>query len=615
MTFSLESFESACYKRQHEIAGQELASLLQDLDSHFGDFGSGFQAKALQGLGPQEFNAHFVTRICAAISCLFSDADFQFSKDWQKRTFELHRWLSALFATSPFHNADPVLRSLQLVTEGNAPELTVNLSDLHKFCTLYTQESEVELDLDAMWRQAPLLTASLCLSLMSPRFLGTRAAHAKREVLLQWLPSKLAEIERIEDLPFGIMHDVYMHCSYADARNKHDIKKAINGLIRSYLLREGVTDRVNQNQKITPNPTKGKPVILVVMEWFNSSHSVYRTHSRSLLALRERFHVVAMGMAMAVDAAGRAVFDEFIEIDGTLPLLDQVRSVRQQADALQPSVFYCPAVGMFPLTIFLANVRFAPIQVVALGHGASTMAECMDYYVLDEDFIGDPACFSETLIRMPVDGMPFCRSSDQLDLAPILRENPGLVRVAIVSSLMKFNPRFLQACQQIMLRSQVPVELHFMPGMAVGLGYVQLKSLVARYMPKAVVHAHLPYPQYMQALNQCDLYINPFPYGNMNGIADMAFQGLVGVCRTGPDVHEHIDEGIFKRLGFPGWLVADTDEAYVLAALRLIEGHAERLALRHDLLDRQAVEVLYRGRPEVLGQKLLDLVQATTNEN
>ena len=76
-------------------------------------------------------------------------------------------------------------------------------------------------------------------------------------------------------------------------------------------------------------------------------------------------------------------------------------------------MFYAPAVGMFPLTIFLANLRFAPIQVAALGHGASTMAQCMDYYVLDEDFIGDEACFSETLIRMPVDTMPFVRSSAQ----------------------------------------------------------------------------------------------------------------------------------------------------------------------------------------------------------
>jgi len=610
MAFSLEQFENACYKRQHESAGRELASLLQDLDQNLGGLGQNFQGQALRGLAPQEINTHFATRICAAMSCLFSDSEFHFSPEWRKRTFELHRWISALFAASPFHNADHVLRALNLHAGADQP-LTVTQRDLHKFCILYTQESEIEIDLTSMWTQAPLLTASLCLSLMSPRFLGTQAAHSKRETLLQWLPDRLTELDNVLDLPFGIVHDVYMHCSYADGAYKHNIKKSINGLIRRYLLlREGLQDRVTRDQPGAPHLVDGKPVVLVVMEWFNSSHSVYRTHSRSLLALRERFHVVGMGSAMAVDEAGRAVFDAFIALDPSKALVDQVRDVMQHAQRLQPSVFYCPAVGMFPLTIFLANLRFAPIQVAALGHGASTMAECMDYYVLDEDFIGDPACFSETLIRMPVDSMPFVRSSSQTELTPVMRENPDVVRVAVASSLMKFNPRFLQACQQIVARSRVPVEMHFMPGMAIGLGHVQLKSLVARYMPTAVVHAHLPYPDYMQVLNQCDLYINPFPYGNMNGIADMAFQGLVGVCRTGPDVHEHIDEGIFQRLGLPDWLIASTDEAYVQAAVRLAENHTERLALRRDLLERQAVEVLYQGRPEVLGQKLLALVEA-----
>jgi HMW1 domain 2/HMW1C N-terminal len=608
MTFSLENFENACYSRQHEVAGRGLASLLQNLDSNFGALGNNFHAQALRGLAKSEFDTHFITRICAAISCLFSDPDFHFSQEWQKRAFELHRWMSALFATSPLHNADHILRALAS-NEADKP-LAVNNRDLHKFFTLYTQESEIEIDIDSLWAKDPVLTASLCLSLMSPRFLGTRAAHAKREALLQWLPSKLTEILNIQELPFGIVHDVYMHCSYADCANKHDIKKSINTLIRRHLLSEGFQDRVALNQNSPPHLIHDKPVILVVMEWFSSSHSVYRTHSRSLRALREKFHVVGMGYSQSVDSLGRAVFDDFIELDSQLNLLEQVRIVMQQAKQLKPAVFYCPAVGMFPLTIFLANLRFAPIQVAALGHGASTMAHCMDYYVLDEDFIGDPACFSETLIRMPIDGMPFERSSAQEELSPILRENPYVVRVAVASSIMKFNPRFLQACQQIVLRSRVPVELHFMPGMAFGLGHAQLKSLVARYMPTAVVHAHLPYKEYMEQLNQCDMYINPFPYGNMNGIADMAFQGLVGVCRTGPDVHEHIDEGIFRRLGLPDWLIAETDEAYVIAAIRLIEEPMERLALRRDLLDRQAVEVLYQGRAEILGQKLHKMVQA-----
>ncbi len=37
------------------------------------------------------------------------------------------------------------------------------------------------------------------------------------------------------------------------------------------------------------------------------------------------------------------------------------------------------------------------------------------------------------------------------------------------------------------------------------------------------------------------------------------------VCKTGPEVHEHIDEGLFKRLGLPNWLITQTAEEYVTA--------------------------------------------------
>ncbi len=55
----------------------------------------------------------------------------------------------------------------------------------------------------------------------------------------------------------------------------------------------------------------------------------------------------------------------------------------------------------------------------------------------------------------------------------------------------------------------------------------------------------------MECIAGCDLFLDPFPYGNMNGIADMAMQGLVGVCRTGPQIHERIDGAMFRRLGLP----------------------------------------------------------------
>lgn len=51
-------------------------------------------------------------------------------------------------------------------------------------------------------------------------------------------------------------------------------------------------------------------------------------------------------------------------------------------------------------------------------------------------------------------------------------------------------------------------------------------------------------------------------------------------------------------------------DEYVRAALRLIDDDTNRLALRRELIGRDAIQRLFEGRPEILGERLLALVQA-----
>jgi predicted O-linked N-acetylglucosamine transferase (SPINDLY family) len=108
----------------------------------------------------------------------------------------------------------------------------------------------------------------------------------------------------------------------------------------------------------------------------------------------------------------------------------------------------------------------------------------------------------------------------------------------------------------------------------------------------------------MRLVTSCDLFLNAFPFGNTNGIVDTVAAGMVGICKTGPEVHEHIDEGIFRRLGFPEWLVTKTDSEYVAAARRLIDESSERQRLSRELAGPAAVQKLFRGHPEALAEQL-----------
>ncbi len=414
-------------------------------------------------------------------------------------------------------------------------------------------------------------------------------------------------METLDQLPTGILHDVYMHCSYADLPAKHAIKKPLNALFRRTLRAHGITDL--DFAAGSAKPARGqKPVLLVVLEYFSIAHSIYRTHSTTLRAARDKFHLIGMGLPAFIDQAGREVFHEFLELDGDLvTMLRRIRSVAEERSA---AALYMPSVGMFPLTMFLATLRVAPLQLMALGHPATTHSECMDYAVVEEDYVGDPACFSETLLLLPKDGLPYVPSgAPSADLAPIFRENPEIVKIAVCATTMKLNPRFLWSLADIVRTAKSPIEFHMLVGFAHGITAMQVRKVLYNYLGHfAQVYNHQPYAQYMDIIRHCDMFLNPFPFGNTNGIVDTVSTGLVGVCRTGREVHEHIDEGLFRRLGLPEWTIARTTQDYVAAAVRLIDNHAERIALRKQLLTRNGVRALFEGRPEIFGQRLLALV-------
>ena len=604
---SVIRFEQEVAAKNYEAACVELLDILSKIDTNFGGI-EGIEIDYPSQLNDelvQDKIKHFCTRVAVAMSELFSDPKLDISEGGAQRFFTLQRWINMIFASSPFVNADHVLQ-----TYNRNPDKT-NLSDFHldnarssliKFCIFYLPESNVNVNLDALWNLDPELCASLCFALQSPRFIGTDQAFSKRGTLLQWFPEKLATIKNLNNVPNAISHDVYMHCSYDIAENKHWVKKALNQVIRRHLLQGGWTDR-----DVTKlGERDGKPVMVVLLEHFHSSHSIYRTHSTSMIAARERFHLIGVGNE-AVDAAGQAVFDEFhlLKGDNIFGKLNELKDICEKNGA---AVLYMPSIGMDLTTIFASNTRLAPVQVIALGHPATTHSDFIEYVIVEDDYVGSEKCFSEQLLRLPKDALPYVPSA----LAPQsveyrLRENPEVVNIGVASTTMKLNPYFLSALRAIRDRANVKVHFHFALGQSMGVTHPYIERFIKSYLGSdATAHPHAPYDQYLRILHNCDMMVNPFPFGNTNGIIDMVTLGLVGVCKTGAEVHEHIDEGLFKRLGLPEWLIANTVDEYIERAIRLAENHQERLELRRHIIENNGLQTLFTGDPSPMGKVLLE---------
>jgi hypothetical protein len=616
-TFSLDNFEHLVYTRQYVKASVQLIAALALLQQKRGNLDERFLASGMIDLPAAEQHRRFCTRLASAASTLFAAPQFDLPPACFRLFLTLHEWTGLVFSTTAFGNADHVVRYLNPRGPENAQFLAGDRF-VEKLCALYSTESELELDFAALWAYDKTLAASLALVLLAPTFKGSANAHLKREALIEWLPGKLQQIRDLDDLPTALLHNAYMFCSYAETPRRHEIKRDINALVRRKLAQLGLADLPGPKAVPTKRaraPSRGKkPLMIVVLEWFSGAHSIYRTHSRTLEAAREYFELVGFGFGYAVDDLGRAVFDRFIELEEPEYIGECLATIRAFASAEQPDVLYMPSVGMFVLSVFMSNLRVAPLQIAGLGHPATTHSDKIDRISVEEDYVGDPACFSERLMKLPKDGQPYRPSVAMPEIVAHIPPPRERLEIVITASAMKLNLGFLGACREIAARAQTRVEFHFMSGVPTGLPLDRMRAVIEKALPGARVHGFHDYAGYLARINRADLFLSPFPFGNTNGIVDALTLGLPGVCKRGAEVFERIDGALFERVEMPSWTVADSVDEYIVAAVRMIDAHAERTALRQRLIDTQAVQRCFEGRPQAFGECVLKLVRDKTRQ-
>ena len=315
-----------------------------------------------------------------------------------------------------------------------------------------------------------------------------------------------------------------------------------------------------------------------------------------MATLRENFHLIGLGRTPFVDALGQAEFDEFCPLSGGP--LEVARTARVVAELNRPVAVYYPSIGMQSYTLYTMNLRLAPVQFMALGHPATTHCDQIDHVLVEEDYVGDPACFSEDVLQLPRDAMPYIppdagRMEPERGIG-----QAGALKIGVPAFLMKLNPAFLETCQEIIEKAGQAVEIHFFTGGSVGLVHLYTEKTVHAFVPSAIVHAHQPVDRYLRKLAACEIFVNPFPFGNTNGIVDTFNLAMPGVCMTGPEVHTHIDEGLFRRMDMPDWTIAKDREAYVSAALRLIREPDTRASVSALLTQEKLDRNVFQGRPE-----------------
>ncbi|MCA3357948.1 MAG: hypothetical protein ING02_08100 [Roseomonas sp.] len=541
------------------------------------------------------------TRFAAAMARILTDPAIRFDDSALLRLAALGRVADNLHTVSGFGGSDHILRMLGAGDTGGLRRLfQQDRRAFAKAWLLFSVDSALPIDMQALLEAPAPVALLVATSLVSQKPILTEAGYARREALVS-LAGRLKPVP----LPLSVDHLVlisaaWMLCSYAGARDKHAIKAVLNRVLRQWGESIGLSDAALPAIRAL----KTRPTLLVAAEIMHSNHVQYRYFGQYLRQLRERFRLVLLTEESQADSNARLLYDEvhvFKREGGTGYFNRLVEIVK----SIAPDVIFWISVGMRHWGPVLANFRLAPIQLAGFGHAASTYCDTMDYYFTREGYVGDPALLSEQVILLPDSGLKFERSPFYTPLQPAIRESASPLRVALPSNLLKLNPHFINILRRIREKAGRPLEFRVFPNVS-GLELIATKRVFDQRLPGSIVYPVMAYNNYLAELNACDLNLSPFPFGALHSVVDSLRQGIPVVAMDGLDLHERPDPMLLRRIGMPEWLIAQDEEAYIAAALRLIDDDATRVALSWQAVELDLDRTLFGDATTPLGRDVVD---------
>jgi hypothetical protein len=287
-------------------------------------------------------------------------------------------------------------------------------------------------------------------------------------------------------------------------------------------------------------------------------------------------------------------FDEWHEV----PTRDvDLGKLIRDVDALELDVIYYPSLGMALWWVALASLRIAPVQVMTLGHPASSRSPAMDYVIAEPECIGDPSLFTEEVIPIPFGSARFIMRADAAFPEPEWDPSPETVEVAVPAMLCKLNAPFMAVLRKIEETSTRKVRFHMFINMN-GLNLFQAAREIREWLPTSMVYERTSYTDYLGHLRKCQLHLCTFPFGGTNSNIDSMLLGIPVLTKEGLEPHERFDAMMIRRAGFDEFLVAKTVDEYVAKAVALIEHDDLRNNYHGHLLNTDLETLFFKEPPE-----------------
>lgn len=321
--------------------------------------------------------------------------------------------------------------------------------------------------------------------------------------------------------------------------------------------------------------------------------SDYRDHATSLLALglmrhhdRSQFELVAYCTSYDDGSALRREM---------LNRCDKARSIAKMTDRQAADLIVKDKIDvLIDLNGLTEGTRHgvlawhpAPVQISYLGYPGTVGGRFVEYIIGDEHTVpkGAELLYPEKIIRIP----PTYQINDYvaryLPPAPT-RQQLGLPAdrpvVGMFNNVNKVHPEVWQTWMKIL--KQVPRAVFWMlePG-AVAAQHLREQAKLAGITAEQLVFApKLKQEAHLARLRQCDIVLDPWPYGGHTTTGDALFAGVAVVALQGSNFASRVSGGLLKAAGLSSLVMPDVD-SYVSKAVLLINQPAELQKIKQHL--------------------------------
>lgn len=321
---------------------------------------------------------------------------------------------------------------------------------------------------------------------------------------------------------------------------------------------------------------------------------------------RERFSLEAFYLGTQSDAetqAARSLTAHFESGRGNL------RAWAQAIAARRLDVLIYPEIGMDAMTLKLASLRLAPVQISTWGHPETTGLQTIDYYLSAEGLEPEGAAshYTERLVLLP--GLGCCYPDRQLAAdAPELGSrtlDPSTPMLICPGTPFKYAPRYDVLLADIASRlpeARLVFFAHRVPELSARLHARLQAAFSARGLDAGKSLVFLPWQslaQFRGLMGRARLFLDTVGFSGFNTAMEAVQCGLPIVTREGRFLRGRLASGILKRMQLDE-LVAPDDQSYVDLAVRMCRDHEYReqlgaaMAARKELLfeDRSTVRAL-----------------------